>query len=304
MDDEARRLALVKAMPGFPMREHFESLNRASAVFSGNSHELLRHVSTFLGTDAMAGSLSEDFEPELVRLLHNYLASVGSLRDTHRAIHRRIWKDRDAADKSAWESSVYTPEATRVFGPPDVSFIQNLRNYTLHYALPVPSTSTNISWTANGPVVQRNELKLKKARLLKYKKWPSAAKRYINDHDEWVEFLPAIESYSKAVRRFFQWFWDSIQSELDPEFTDFKTSHLEFALAQSERMRWDEWKQSSHPPPGVEPQVSAARKRLVEARRDRWMHGSRGWRVFQPDGKGEWEQINSDPWGLPKPGRR
>ncbi|OZE31518.1 MULTISPECIES: hypothetical protein [unclassified Rhodococcus (in: high G+C Gram-positive bacteria)] len=260
MDNDERLKPLVAAMPGRPMAEHFAALNRASAVFSGNSNELQRHVAGFLGTDAMAGNLGDKFEPELVRLLHNYLASVGSLRDTHRAIHRRIWKDRDSNDRSEWEKAVYTPEATRVFGPPPVAFIQNLRNYTLHYALPVPTTSTRISWTAGSDVVHQNELRLNKAKLRRYKKWTSAAKTYINSHDEWVEFLPAIASYSTAVREFFQWFWDTIHIELDPELSDFKFSDLEYALAQSERLRWQEWKQSFHPTPGIDPPADLHQK--------------------------------------------
>lgn len=304
--DETRRKALVQTMPGFPMTEHFEALNRASQVFGGNSLELLRQVSTFVGTDAMAGNLGNDFEAELVRLLHNYLASVGSLRDAQRTIHRKVWTDRNDDKKSAWEVEVYNPKTAETFSSPDVSFIQNLRNYTLHYALPVPSSSTNISWSAGGPVQHRNELRLKKARLLKYKKWPSAAKTYINQYDsDWVEFLPAIESYSQAVRAFYQWFWDALTDELEPDWSDFKFSHMEYALEQSERLRWQEWKMSLSPAPSSydDPPPAAAKRLLAEARRDRWAHGSRGWRIFQADENGQWAQTGEDPWGLPTPGR-
>ena len=128
--DAERRHQLVKSMPGFPMHQYFDSLNRASRVFGGNSTELYERIVQFVGTDVMSGQLGDDYEHELVRLFHNYLAAVGTLRDVQRAIHRTIWPMKSKDVPSDWETQVYSPKVTQLLGTGEFKFLQDLRNYT------------------------------------------------------------------------------------------------------------------------------------------------------------------------------
>ncbi|MDV8015978.1 hypothetical protein R4P70_32205 [Rhodococcus sp. IEGM 1241] len=299
--DAVRLHELVRAMPGFPMHQHFDALNRASRVFAGNSTELYNLVVRFVGTDVMPSQMDDDYEHELVRLFHNYLASIGTLRDVQRAIHRTIWPMKAKDTPSEWEIMVYSPKVTELLGAGEIKFLQDLRNYTVHYALPVPSGSTHISQSGDGPWTHENRLRLEKKVLLRWSKWTSPARKFIETQPNWIDFLPAIEKNSVAVRTFYQWFWETIEKELSPEFTDFKLSMMELALYQAEENASRDWRIAlAQSDDDDAPPTANLRRNLANARRQRWAHGSRGWRIFEVGTSNDVsEQINEDPWGLP-----
>jgi hypothetical protein len=285
------------------MGQHFESLNRASRVFSANSVELATHIAAFVGVPVMQSQLGEEYEHELVRLFHNYLASIGTLRDVQRAIHRSIWPMKGKDKPSDWESKVYGPKVQELLGAADIKFLQDLRNYTVHYTLPVPNRSSTMSWSGGGPVRYENRLTLDSAALLKWGSWTSKARKFIADHEGAVEFLPAIENYSVAVREFFQWFWDTISRALAPELQDAQSSGKELHLLQEEQKTLRNWMMARPPAPESAMRTELRRRRVI-AQQTRWAHGSRGWRVFAVNPRGSTEQINEDPWGLPPVSRR
>ena len=70
------RNAHLDALPGKVYRDWFEQLNRASGVFIGNSIELEKHFTQFVGAQMFVGELPDDFSTEAARLLHNYLAAI------------------------------------------------------------------------------------------------------------------------------------------------------------------------------------------------------------------------------------
>lgn len=290
-------------MPGYVMGQYFESLNRASLVFSGNSDELAQHVGAFVGVPVTRSQLPDAYEHELVRLFHNYLASVGTLRDVQRTVHRSIWPMQSKDAPSEWESTVWGPKVQELFGTRETKFLQDLRNYTVHYALPVPNQASKVSWTGSGPVRVENRLTLDKAVLLKWSGWTSKSRKYIEGHEKSVEFLPAIESYSIVVSGFFQWFWDTIESALAPAPQDTRSAVDELHLLQDEQEALREWMRSRSPSPEADMRRELRRARVM-AQHKRWAHGSRGWRLFEVGLDGGATQINDDPWGLPLPSRQ
>ena len=68
-EEVSRREAHLDALPGKIYREWFESLNRASRVFGGNSRELEKHLTQFVGKPTFVNELPEDFGFEAARLL-------------------------------------------------------------------------------------------------------------------------------------------------------------------------------------------------------------------------------------------
>ncbi|MGH3525313.1 MAG: hypothetical protein ACRDU4_21430, partial [Mycobacterium sp.] len=107
--------------------------------------------------------LPDDFADEAARLLHNYLAALSSLRDVMRGIHRKVWPERFAPDDPAEkrtkrEVEVWTPKVEELFGDPRVVFLVNLRNYSLHHAIPVVSMATNFQSLvgSGGPMAMNN----------------------------------------------------------------------------------------------------------------------------------------------------
>jgi hypothetical protein len=115
-----RRNAHLDALPGRRYRDWFESLNRASLVFSGNSRELEKHLTQFVGSPMFVSELPEGFGSEAARLLHNYLSALATLRDIQRGIHRRVWPDLHAPGtddkRTKWEVEVWAPKIEELFG--------------------------------------------------------------------------------------------------------------------------------------------------------------------------------------------
>ena len=93
-------------------REWFESLNRASKVFDGNSSEFTNDLAKFVGRPTFVTELPDDFSDESARLLHNYLAALATLRDTQRSIHHKLWPVPDDSDpnRTRWEVTVWDPK--------------------------------------------------------------------------------------------------------------------------------------------------------------------------------------------------
>ncbi|MBF6217781.1 hypothetical protein IU479_06625 [Nocardia abscessus] len=125
--EREERLAHLAELPGKEHHERLEALNRVSRLFSTNGTELSDHIGTFVGTDRHVNELPDEFEHEAVRLFHNYVASVATLRDVQRSTHRKVWPERlpdeqrrDRNDsRTIWEVSTYEPKVTELFGVDD-----------------------------------------------------------------------------------------------------------------------------------------------------------------------------------------
>ena len=124
----------LAALPGKVYSEWLDSLNRASEVFGGNSIELERQLTRFVGTPTHVNDLPEGFDVEANRLLHNYLASLATLRDVQRMVHHKLWPDRHAPDnendkRTVWEVKVWEPKRDRVFGDDAIKFLRRGRDF-------------------------------------------------------------------------------------------------------------------------------------------------------------------------------
>jgi hypothetical protein len=282
-----RRNAHLNALPGQAFHDWFVSVNRASQVFGGNSRELERHLTQFVGAPLFVSELPDDFADEAARLLHNYLAALASLRDVMRGIHRKVWPGRftpdDSDDKrTKWEVEIWTPKVDQLFGDPPVVFLVDLRNYSLHYAIPVVSMATNFHSLAGsgGPMAINNTVAVDRNELLKWDNWRSKGRQYLTSQpSDNVEILPAIATYSTRVREFFGWFWEQIEGSNYPAIMEYRRKSGEFAhylQVEDTLVRFG--------PDGP----SALKRPLAAARLERAMFGTSGWRLITQDEIGEW----------------
>ena len=299
-----RRNAHLDALPGRIYRDWFESLNRASQVFSGNSSELQRHLTQFVGTPKFVSELPDDFAQEAVRLLHNYLAALSTLRDVQRGIHRKIWPERFAPDKpddkrTKWEVEVWAPKVDDLFGDPPVVFLVDLRNYSLHYAIPLMSTATSFE-SRSGPggrKVWNNTVSVDRKDLLNWDGWRSKGRQYITSHaGDNIEILPLLATYSTRVRQFFEWFWKQIEGSNYRDISEYRCKSQEFAYYLKV-----EGTLTQYGPNGR----SALRRPLAAARLERAAFGTSGWRPITSDENGEWVVGDRDAdWPPLPPGPR
>jgi hypothetical protein len=205
--DEQARLARIKelrdeilASPDRKLVIEYELVAKTYGVFKGNARELRvyldRHSDPAIALPLWDLNHRERlyaFLDEVGRLLHNYLAAVGSLRE-----HTRIlWQTYLAEDPA------YTEQVQSTFAESGCClFVQDLRNYTLHSQLPVAhahmsGTQTSVDFT----------VRLSRPDLLRWSGWRSKAKEYLRGlpADE-IDLAEVIGEYGKTVTEFYDWF--------------------------------------------------------------------------------------------------
>jgi len=276
-------------------------MNRASRVFGSNSAELERHLTQFVGTPMFVSELPEDFHPEAARLLHNYLAALATLRDVQRGVHRKLWPDRYAPDskdgkRTTWEVEVWTPKINELLGDPATVFLVDLRNYSLHYAIPVMSAGTSfesVNGAPGGPMAMQNTVSVVRAELLKWDGWKSKGGEYIKSQpSDSIDILTPIAGYSLRAREFYGWFWEQVENEVRVEVDEYRNKSLEYGY-------WAGIGEAiaPHGPDGR----SAFRRARAEARRERAAFGTSGWRDIVRDANGEWVVGERNPGWPPLP---
>ncbi len=287
------RAGHLDRLPGKTCHEWFESMNRASKVFSGNSTELEKHFTQFVGTTLFVTELDDGFGDEAARLLHNYLAGLSTLRDVLRGVHRRVWPDRYAPGtddkRTKWEVEVWTPRIEELLGDDSIVFLVGLRNYSLHYGISMLSPATNfaaVTGQPGGPMAFSNTIALDRAQLLKWDGWTAPARRYIDSQTgDSVDIVSVVELYSKRVREWYGWFWEQVENEVRVEVDEYRRKSTEYG----------HWL-------NVETTVSrfgfdgpaALRRPLAEARLQRAQFGTSGWRVISLNESGEWVVGETD----------
>jgi hypothetical protein len=290
-EEMAARNAHLDALPGRAYRDWFESLNRASMVLSGNSAQIEDHLGQFVHSPMFVSELPDDFAAEAARLLHNYLASIATLRDVQRVIHRKIWPDRrqPSDQQTIWETSVWSPKIAELFGDPPVVFLVDLRNYSMHYAIPHMSMSTSwgsITHQPGGPTTMRNTVAIEPEALLDWDGWKAKGREFIESRRTGtIDIVDVIAVYSTRVREFFGWFWQQIEDSNRIEILEYRYKAMEWGhYLDVESMV------TQFGPDGR----GVLRPRLAEARLRRAAFGTRGWRLFRLDG-GEWVVGERDP---------
>lgn len=182
----------------------FQMVGKTYRVFLGNEAELRLLLER---TSEMEVALKlwnienrpafEAFLDEVDRLLHNYLAAVGSLRDHTRALWAKHLPDDREYDERARET--FTESGLCVF-------VQNLRNYTLHANLPI--IQGHMSWERGKQIT--TGVQLRRPNLLKWKKWPAAGKRYLADlPQDGIDLAELVANYTDAVAEFNDWFGEA-----------------------------------------------------------------------------------------------
>jgi hypothetical protein len=203
----AERRAAVEAMAGFQLKVDLEALERAAHVMYKNAEELGRHAARFVQSRSRVGEISDDYERELVRYLHNYLTSIYSLIEAQRVVIRHCWGER-----SEFETGPYTEHRKATFETGEAEFMTELRNYCTHRSIPLPGISTTFSWVQGGPAFIVNKLTLDREKLLKWKGWTAPAKAYLRAKEENFDLAPVMDSYVNAATRFTKWVFDEINT--------------------------------------------------------------------------------------------
>ena len=160
---------------------------------------------------------------DIVRLLHNYVASAMSLIDHTRRIYRLFFE----VNQSFAE---YNDRVTKVFIENPLSqFVKSLRQYCQHYKSP------NIVYlTSFHEGVLENQVCLAKNDLLLFEGWSSTAKMYLEPIEKNVHITEVASLYREKVISFYQWFQTRYSEILQEEISEFKEKETELLTLQLE----------------------------------------------------------------------
>lgn len=205
------------SMPEFKMLLKLKSLESSLYVFRKNYKELrdllIKHSDTREAIRLrQAGKKPEMrlFLYEIARLLHNYVTSVKSLVAHTRIIYREIYKEPEKFPE-------YQAEVDRRFANnPLAQFIEDLRDYCLHYKLPTTPSVLRFSNLSPTPVFE-SKIILKTEDLNKYSNWSSLGKKYLRSQNEPINLLNVIDEYYNLVEDFHNWIQSRQQEILSEE---------------------------------------------------------------------------------------
>ena len=143
---------------------------------------------------------------EIIRLFHNFVASAITYVDHTRAVMRDWYENTDFLKE-------YQSEIDRRFVNNTITmFIEDLRNFTLHYQLPLTTAQVMFETepeTGKDKTVQT--FLLEKSDLLRWKKWSDKGKPFLNQSEEQINLLNLIDSYYSEVNSFFIWIMDHLE---------------------------------------------------------------------------------------------
>ena len=174
-------------------------------------------------------------------------------------------------------------------------FLVDLRNYSLHYSIPLVTTATKFQSTGGpgGPMALNNTVAVDRTELLKWDSWKSAASQYITTHDgDNIELLPLVAMYSTRVHQFFGWFWKQVEDKGGVGLAEYIAKYREYWHWRIVEGTWVQF--------GPEGRGVQFRK-VAEARRERAAFGTSGWRIVTLDENGEWLVGEREPGWPPLP---
>jgi hypothetical protein len=134
------------------------------------------------------------------RRMHNWLASVKTLVDHSRSHIERVYKRHSFCEE-------YHNKVEGVFGSSDLlHFVQDLRNFNLHFALPVSRVELNLNFAdANLPKPTGLNFQLSRDELLKWNRWTQQGRRFLMAQTPKITMTTIITQYMALVEPFYQW---------------------------------------------------------------------------------------------------
>jgi len=140
----------------------------------------------------------QQFKMEIMRLFHNYLASVKSLVEHTRIIIRevhgnnRFSKECDLKIRELFDNSALS------------RFVQDFRNYILHKGIPLMYAQEKAKESIR--FESTNSLILDLSSLKSWAGWKAKSKEYLDNAKEDINLYDITISYGSLVNDFYTWF--------------------------------------------------------------------------------------------------
>ena len=227
----------LMASEALAIESRFSTLGSNYYVFETNYEKLKQLLAETQTPDQMwkSGEVNAIMY-ELIRLFHNYLASAKMLVDHTRHVMRDWYGDSALLDE-------YQSEINKRFAANKLAaFIEDLRNYALHYQLPVTTSRievTRISDT-NG-YVEKAMFELGRAELRKWSSWDKG-REYLYQSEQGIAIEELVDQYFRQVQGLHQWLATRLAAEhaKDLRWLEDRRVELEEALKKTNALRKEE----------------------------------------------------------------
>ncbi len=204
---------------GMAIQQKIDALRVTYYIFDTNYRELKDSLKEYAQPDSSLALMEEknraqleQFCAELTRRLHNFLAGAKSLVDHTRNMVKELYKEHSFLDE-------YQNKIGDTFAASGVAvFIQELRNYTLHYKLPVAAISMDMTKLDAGTWEISNGISLSKESLKEFSGFTKLAKDYLENSPDQIALAPIVDQYFSLVTTFYGWLGERQQEVHKAEF--------------------------------------------------------------------------------------
>jgi hypothetical protein len=213
MDGEATDVPDFRALheqiqqhPGMLARRSWDALVDVHAAHMTNERELLAFIEAIQqNIDDMAVTMISNVGPqesqrnlfrELLRRLHNYVASAGTLIDHTRNLTRK-YEGTPTHEEYVTRLGITTQQKV-------VPFVSKLRNFVLHVG--VPAIGTQVRWDHESG--ETCLVFIDRDAALEWKDWPVAAREFLQAQPEKVPLTDVIREYGGTIEELYRWLYD------------------------------------------------------------------------------------------------
>ncbi len=145
---------------------------------------------------------------EILRLLHNFLASAKSLVEQTRVVIRIWYKGDDFLEEYKAQIN------TRFVNNSLIGFIEDLRNFNLHYSLPITNATLSIKIDQKtGNSITDFSFVLIKTSLIVWTGWTEKGKDFLSKAKEEIVISNLVDDYYKQIFDFHSWLISSLQEK-------------------------------------------------------------------------------------------
>jgi hypothetical protein len=188
------------------LKKNFDELQQQF----GNFHN--KEINNRVWHGAYSGEL-DNMIFELSRRMINFVSLAKALVDVNRNLIRKKFLGTEFLHK-------YQEVVDRFFtNNPIVEFIEGLRNYSLHYKIPIPNvkpvdSNSETDTPDNNTLIYDSIALLKKYKLLEWNDWGKKGKEYLNSLEENIDIESIINEYFKSLQEFYVWLFKFLNDEL------------------------------------------------------------------------------------------
>ncbi|PXA03899.1 hypothetical protein DDZ13_09675 [Coraliomargarita sinensis] len=214
--------------PGNSLMLALLSYGSTKDILSVNSFEVLRFIQEIesgrfseMALDRSRRLEYRDFENHMVRYFHNFLAAVKTMVEHTRNMMRSELISEDHRNE-------YQEELKELFSDDLPKFIEDFRNYTLHYGLP------KISHVCSLPE-EKWQVILDLKQLHDWDKWTSRSKRFMKEHPDQIRLSWLVETYQEKALTMHQWLVHSFTRHYGNHFEEFDRLRAAFFSANKDQ---------------------------------------------------------------------